>query len=373
MGVSHLSLFKIALLASFPSALTCHYLIALILWYKNLDLLIVALSLSAYLVGFTLGFIYVYRSSSTLSRVAGILLSSQVVATIALAGFGYDYPAIFFAALVGVTSGGLLSLPASRMITPARASLLSVFPLVGGALIATFGEDSPLVMSSLIALIGALILFASLKIVVPKPVSSQKLSLRVPAKYALLALGTALGGSVGTALAPIVAVTQYEVGPLFVGGLITASLVISNIIGGMLISQKVLHKTMVTTVGFSLFLALFLLAIADTSLVFLLLWLVALIDLSAYNAFIMATVRSLKQCDEQNFSLLSSVVSAAGPIVAVVIWAAGSFQTMFSFSALLMLISVFALRTMLKGERQDGKSRPLPGSKDIGNTAPRPQ
>lgn len=354
LPINYLSLFKLALLTSFPSALTCHYLIALILWYKSLDLLIVATSLSAYLFGFTLGFIYVYMSSSTLSRLAGILLSSHVVATIALAGFGYEYLTIFFTALVGVTSGGLLSLPVSKIITPARASIFSTFPLIGAILIVTFGEDSPLLMSALIALTGALILFASLKIVVPKPVGSQKLSLRIPAKYVLLAIGVALGGSVGTALAPIVAVVQYDVSPILVGGIITASLVITNIIGRMLISQKFLHKTIVTTVGFSLFLALFLLAIAGTPEVFLLLWLVTIVDISAYNTFIMAAVSALKQCNEQNFSLFSSFISAIGPIVALIIWATGSFQAMFSFAALLILVSVFALRTLLKGERQDG-------------------
>lgn len=330
--------------------MTCHYLIALILWYKTLDLLIVAISLSAYLMGFTLGFIYVYRSSSTLSRVAGLLLSSHVVTTIVLAGFGYEYFAIFFTALVGVTCGGLLSLPVSKIMTPARASLFSLFPLIGAALIVIFGEDSPLVMSALIALIGAGVLFASLKIVVPKPVGSQKFSLRIPVRYALLATGTALGGSVGTALVPILAVVQYEVSPILVGGLITASLIITNMMGRLLIAHKFLHKTMVTTVGFSLFLVLFFLAVSSTPEVFLLLWLVTLIDLSAYTTFIMATVNALKQCDEQNFSLFSSLVSAIGPILAVVIWAAGSFQTMFLFAALLILVSVFSLRTLLKGK-----------------------
>jgi len=322
------------------------------LWYKTLDLLVVGLSLSLYFLGFALGGIYSFRSSATLSRILGILLSAHAITAIGLAGFGYGYFALLFALPVGVTSGGLLSLPVAKVMTPTRTILLSSFPFIGALLMVYFGEDSPLVLSASIALIAAAILFGSLKAVVPKPAFTEKIRIGIPLKYAVFAIGTALGGTMGTALSSVIAAVYYEVSLVYIGAVIAASLVISQFLGGSLVSQNALQKTMGTTIGLSLFFVLFIMAITDSQIAFMVLWLVVLVDLSIYNTFVMAVVKTLKQCNELSFSIFSSIVSAFAPIFAILMWATGTFHVIFFFSAMLILVSIFTLRQILKTRGQ---------------------
>ncbi|MDI9609242.1 MAG: hypothetical protein QFX34_03065 [Candidatus Verstraetearchaeota archaeon] len=324
---------------------------AIILWYKSLDLLIAAPSLSAYFLGFLIGVVYVQRSPSSLSRLAGIFLSSHVITTIALAGFGYGYLTIFITGLVGITSGGLLSLPLSKLLSTSRALLLSAFPLIGAFLLVNLGADSPLVASALISFIGAVLVFASLKIMVPKPVLLAKASLRLPKEFGALALVTSIGCSLGTLLTPIVALVEYSIDPLWIGALITASLLLTNLLGRALASQKSLQRSMVATIGFSLLLVFIVLGISPSRYFFMVLWLVALIDVSAYNTFVVAAVNTIKKCEAQSFNLFSSAVTPLGSLLGMLIWAVGSYQSMFFLAALFILISVLILRLLLKGEQ----------------------
>ncbi|HPC27700.1 MAG TPA: hypothetical protein PKX17_03135, partial [Candidatus Methanomethylicus sp.] len=66
----------------------------------------------------------------------------------------------------------------------------------------------------------------------------------------------------------------------------------------------------------------------------------------------MAVVKTLKQCNELSFSIFSSIVSAFAPIFAILMWATGTFHVIFFFSAMLILVSIFTLRQILKTRGQ---------------------
>jgi len=350
VDINQLSLIKAALLLSFPSAIVCHYLLSIILWFRTFDLLLVAASLTLYFGGFAGGSYFANYSRSSLSRIAGIILSGHVLASIIFAGFGSGYLALPISVLLGTTTGGLLSLPLTKVMTPIRALVLAMTPLFGAYLLESYGTDAPLLLSAVLALLASFLLFASLKVIVPKPELGINLKLSLPRNIMIIAITTAIGGSLGIVLTPIIALLPFGIGITMIGAVMSASLIASQFIGSALTSQKVIQRTMVTTSGFSFFLALILLGIADSQIVFLILWFIVLVDFSLYNSFITAAISSVK-CDIRAFNIITSIASILGPIIAVLLWATGSFQILFIMAALLILVSVLLTRKILKSDK----------------------
>lgn len=347
VNINQLSLIKAALLLSFPSAIVCHYLLSLILWFRTFDLLLVAASLTLYFAGFAGGAYFANYSRSSLSRIAGILLSGHVLTSVIFAGFGSGYLALPISLLLGVTTGGLLALPLTKVMTPVRALLLSMTPLLGAYLLEAYGADSPLLLSAALALLASFMLFGSLKVIVPKPELGMNLKISLPRNIMAIAITTAIGGSLGIVLTPIIALLPFGISITLIGIVMSLSLIASQLIGSALTSQNVIQRTMVTTSGFSFFLALILLGIADSQLVFLILWFVVLVDFSLYNSFITAAISSAKH-DVRAFNIITSIASILGPIIAVLLWATGSYQILFIMAALLILFSVLMTRRLLK-------------------------
>ena len=102
--IVYLRLFKIAIAAAFPSGIIVHYLLSLIVWFKSHDLLTVALTLTTYYLGFTLGAYYSFWSKATLSRTAGIFMTAHVITTLLFGAYGYGYAAPGLSLLLGLTT-----------------------------------------------------------------------------------------------------------------------------------------------------------------------------------------------------------------------------------------------------------------------------
>ncbi|MGQ9759976.1 MAG: hypothetical protein ACUVQ5_05350 [Candidatus Methanomethylicaceae archaeon] len=320
----------------------------LILWFKNHDLLIVGLALTAYYAGFTLSTYYGQWSSATLSRTAGTFLTAHVITTILLAAYGYGYMTLVFSLLVGATTGGLLSLPSSKVMSLPIASLLSIFPFLGAILIETYGIDYVLISSGMLAFASSIILLISLKIIVPKPKIEERIKSGLSLDGWILALGIGLGGGMGTILIPLIAVIALDLNVLYVGAIITASLIAIQVIAWRLRNQKVIYKGMGNIMVLSLIFAFLVMGIVENLLIFLAMWFLVTIDLSYYNSFLVVANRTLKKFDEYKFMLLSSSFSALGPILAILIWAMGSYQAIFYFSALLILLGWISVRMLFK-------------------------
>lgn len=333
---------------AFPSAILVHYLIPLILWFKNQDLLIVALALTAYYVGFTLSRHYSQRSSATLSRTAGTFLTAHVITTILLAAYGYGYLTLVYSLLVGATTGGLLSLPSSKVMSFPVASFLSIFPFLGAFLIKMYGVDHVLIASGMLAFVSSIIALLSLKIIVPRPKMTEGTKQGLSLDGWLLALGIGLGGSMGTVLIPVIAVAVLGLNVLYVGAIVTASLAAIQVIAWRLRKQNVIYRGVGSIMVLSLIFAFLLMGAVDNPLIFLGMWFLVTVDLSYYNSFLVIANRTLKKFDEYKFMSVSSSFSVVGPILAILIWAMGSYQGIFYFSSLLILIGWISARRMLK-------------------------
>lgn len=341
-------MFKLSIAIAFPSAVVVHYLMPLILWLKTYDLLIVALALTSYYVGFTLGTYYGQWSRATLSRTAGTFLTAHVITTLLLAAYGQGYMTLVFSLLIGATTGGLLSLPSYRVINLPIASALSMFPFLGTFLMEIYEVDYVLILSGMLAFASSVVLLISLKIIVPKPKMVERTNLGLSLDGWLLALGIGLGGSMGTILIPVIAVAAMKVSAIYVGLVITASLITIQFIAWRLRNQSVIYKGMGTIMVLSLFLAFLVMGVTDNIFLFFALWFLVTVDLSYYNSFLVVANRTLKKFDEYKFILVSSSLSILGPILALLIWAMGSYQIIFYFSALLILISWMSMRKLLK-------------------------
>ncbi|MCX8181925.1 MAG: hypothetical protein N3D12_02275 [Candidatus Methanomethyliaceae archaeon] len=346
--IDYFSLFKITIAMSFPSAIVVHYLIPLIVWFKNQDLLIVALALTSYYAGFTLGTHYGLWSRATLSRMAGTFMTAHVITTLLLGAYGYGYMAPIFSMLVGATTGGLLSLPSSKVMSIPTASLLSAFPLFGSILMEFYGADSVLVASGMLAFLSSVLLLISMKIIVPKPKMVEDGKLGLSLDGWLIALGIGLGGTMGTVLMPVIAVVALEVEVIYVGLIITISLVTIQVIALRLRKQNVIYKSIGTITALSIFFVFLIMGLQDNIFIFLVLWFLAIVDLSYCNSFLVVANRTLKKFDEKIFMLVSNILCMFGPLLAVLIWAMGSYQLIFYFSAFLILIGWIAMRRFLK-------------------------
>ncbi|MEM4218288.1 MAG: hypothetical protein QXZ09_09735 [Candidatus Methanomethylicaceae archaeon] len=346
--IDYFSLFKITIAMAFPSAIIVHYLIPLITWFKNQDLLIVAFALTSYYLGFTLGTQYGLWSKATISRTAGTFMAAHVITTLLFGAYGYGYLAPIFSLLVGATTGGLLSLPSSKVMNCLTASVLSAFPLFGTILMEFYGADSVLVVSGMLAFISSILLLFSLKIIVPKPKMAEGSKLSLSLDGWLLALGISLGGTMGTVLIPIIAVTALEADVVQVGAIIASSLIAIQLIGWRLRKQSVIYRSIGTITVLSIFFVFLIMGLVDNLFIFLVLWFLAIVDLSYCNSFLLVANRTIKKFDEKSFILVSNFLSIFGPLLAVLIWAMGAYQLIFYFSAFLILIGWISMRRFLK-------------------------
>lgn len=346
--IDYFSLFKITIAMAFPSAIIVHYLIPLIAWFKNQDLLIVALVLTSYYLGFALGTQYGLWSKATLSRTAGTFMAAHVITTLLFGAYGYGYFAPIFSLLVGATTGGLLALPSSKVMNYLTASVLSAFPLFGTILMEFYGADSVLVVSGMLAFVSSILLLLSLKIIVPKPKMPEGGKLALPFDGWLMALGISLGGTMGTVLIPVIAVVALGAGVVHVGAILTLSLITIQLIGWRLRKQSVIYKSIGTITVLSLFFVFLVMGLIDNLFIFLVLWFLAIVDLSYCNSFLVVANRSIKKYDEKTFMLVSNFLSVIGPFLAVLVWAMGAYQLIFYFSAFLILIGWISMRRFLK-------------------------
>lgn len=333
---------------SFPSAIIVHYLIPLIVWFKSQDLLIVALSLSSYYSGFALGTHYGLWSKATWSRTAGTFLTAHVMTTLLFGAYGYDYMAAIFSLLLGSTTGGLLSLPSSKVMNFPVAPLLSVFPLFGTLLMNFYGGDSVLITSGMLAFASSILSLISLKIIVPKQRMREGNRRGLPLDGWLLALGTGLGGTMGTVLIPIIAVAVFGANVIYVGLVITISLVAIQVIAWKLSRQTMIYKSIGSITFISIFFVFLIMGLVDNVFTFLALWFLAIVDLSYCNSFLLVANRTIKKFDERTFMLISNFLSVLGPMLAVFIWATGSYQLIFYFSAFLVLIGWISMSRLLR-------------------------
>lgn len=307
-----------------------------------------ALTLTTYYLGFTLGTHYGFWSKATLSRTAGTFMTAHVITTLLFGAYGYGYAAPGLSFLLGLTTGGLLSLPHSRVISPLMASILSTFPLLGTTLMSFYGADSVLVVSSMLAFTSSILLILSLKIIVPKPRMSERKNFGLPFYAWLLAFGIGLGGTAGTVLIPVIAVAALEADVIRVGVVISMSLILIQVIVWRLRTQSKIYEGIGTIMALSIFFVLLIMGVVDNLLIFLVLWLLLTVDLSYYNSFIVIANRSLNKFDEGSFTLVSNLLSAFGPLLAVVLWAMGSHQLIFYFSAFLILVGWMSMRRLLR-------------------------
>ncbi len=333
---------------AFPSAIVVHYLMPLIVWLKNYDLLIVALALTSYYLGFTIGTHYGLWSKATWSRTAGTFMTAHVITTLLLGAYGYGYMAPIFSFLVGATTGGLLSLPYSKVMNFLTATILSFFPLLGTVLMDLYGPDSVLVASGMLAFVTSILSLISLKVIVPKPKMAEGGRSRLPLDGWVLAIGISLGGTMGTVLIPIIAVTAVGADVINVGMTITISLLAIQLIAWRLQKQSVVYRGIGTITILSVFFVFLIMGLVDNLIVFLALWFLAIVDLSYCNSFLLVANRTLKKFDEKTFSLVSNVLSIFGPMLAVLIWAMGAYQLIFYFSAFLILVGWIGMRRFLK-------------------------
>ncbi len=342
-----MKLFKSILSFTFPTAGILHYLIVLILWIRIQDLFITSISLVTYYTGFFIGNIYYNKSKTSLSRITGIFLTSHVITTILFLSYGYGYFSIIFSLLLGISIGGLLSLPSYAVLNLSKLIIFSLFPVVGTLIIYVYEVDGLLLFSGVFALILSIFLLFSLKIIVAKPKIFEDEIKSFNLDGWLICIGISLGGSIGTIFLPIIALEIIGINIIEIGFILSISLVITHIIGWQISKRKIIQEGLGRLLIISLFISILLIGLINDVIMFILLWTFILIDLSFLNSFIIIVNRNKKIFSEYKFSRNYFIISIFGPIIAFILWNI-NYITMFYFSALLLLIGWLGLRKLLK-------------------------
>lgn len=347
-----LTLFKLVLASSFPIAGIVHYLMPITIWLKNQDLLTSFLALSTYYCGFFIGNQYVIKSKTSLSRIVGMMFTAHVITTLIFAAYGYDVFLFASSLMVGITTGGLLSLPSYMVLRPFVASITSLIPLISAFIIFTHGVDEVLLTSSILALVFSILQLLSLKVIVMKPRLIEKTDLPLTSEALLLSLGIGICGSVLNVHSQLVAIVIFNIEAIHVGSVIAISLLAVQTIGWGISKQNKVQRGLGTFIMLSLFFSiLFMTAVFDAFL-FLFLWTLALIDLSVYNSFIGIVNRSLKKFDDYKFTTLTSIFSIIGPTISLGLWTLIGYKSVFYIACLLVLISWLGLRRTLRDVKE---------------------
>lgn len=344
----HLSLFKFTLALSFPIAGIVHHLMPIIMWFRNQDLLMTFLALSMYYGGFFAGNQYVIRSRTSLSRIIGMMFAAHVITALIFATYGYGVLLPISSFIVGMTIGGLLSLPSYMVLKPLIASMMSFVPLLSAFIIFVYGVDEVLLISALSAFILSILQLLSLKIIVMKPKLIEKTDLPLTLEGLILAFGIGTCGSILSVFSQLVVVTNFNIEVIYVGVVVTTSLFVIQMIGWVIGKQDKIHKGLGGFIALSLFLSTFFMSIVIDSLAFLFLWTLALIDISAYNSFISIVNRSLKKFDYYKFVTSASAFSTIGPMISFGLWTLIDYRSVYYLASLLVLISWLCLRRLLR-------------------------
>ncbi|MCS7098468.1 MAG: hypothetical protein NZ922_05790, partial [Candidatus Methanomethyliaceae archaeon] len=293
----HIYLFKFIIALSFPIAGIVHYFIPIISWLKNQNLFVTCFTLTAYYFGFFIGNQYVLLSKSSLSRIVGILFTSHVITTIVFAAYGYHILSIILSIILGITTGGLLSLPSYIVLKPPRFFILSLTPLLGAGIIFVYGFDEVLLLSGILAFFLSIFLLLSLKIVVVKPKLIEKTQGPIIAEGIILALGVGIGSSIINIIVPIIALIVFKADVIHIGAVFSISLIIIQLIGWRVLKQERVHRAMGSFILASLIFSVLLMSLIEDLYLFLFLWILAIVDISFLNSFITIINRSIKKFD----------------------------------------------------------------------------
>jgi len=313
---------------------------------RTQDLFITSISLVTYYTGFFIGNNYYNKSKASLSRITGIFLTSYVITTILFLSYGYGYLSILFSLLLGISIGGLLSLPSYAVLNLSKLIIFSLFPLIGAIIIYFYEVDKLLLISGILALILSVFLIFSLKIIVAKPKIPEDEIKSFKLEGWLVSIGIGLGGSIGTIFLPIIALEIIGIDIIKIGIVLTTSLIITHVIGWQINKRKIIQEGLGRLLIISLFLSLLLIGFVNNVFIFTLLWIFILIDLSFLNSFIVILNRNKKVFSEYKFSRNSFIISIFGPIIAFILWNI-SYIIMFYLSALLILMSWLGLRKLI--------------------------
>lgn len=344
----HIYLFKLIIALSFPIAGIVHYFIPIISWFKNQNLFVTCFTLTAYYFGFFIGNQYVLLSKSSLSRIVGILFTSHVITTIVFATYGYHILSIIFSIVLGITTGGLLSLPSYMVLKPPKFFILSLTPLLGAGIIFTYGFDEVLLFSGILAFFLSFLLLLSLKIVVVKPKLIEKTQSSMIIEGIILAFGVGVGSAIINIIVPIITLIVFEANVIHIGVVFSLSLIIIQLIGWRILRQEKIHRTMGSFILASLTFSVLLMSFIEDLYFFLLLWTLALVDISFLNSFITIVNRSLKKFDDYKFITLTSIFSIFGPIIALILWSLMDYRNILYFMFMILLISWLMIRRLIK-------------------------
>lgn len=343
-----LLLFKFVLATSFPIAGIVHYLMPIIIWLRGQDLLMTFLALSTYYGGFFVGNQYIINSKTSLSRIVGMAFTAHVITALIFAAYGYGPLLPISSLMIGITAGALLSLPSYMVLRPSSASAASLVPLLSAFIIFAYGVDEVLLASALSAFTLSILHLLSLKIVVIKPKLIEKTDLPLTLEGLILAFGIGTCGSILNVFSQVIAITTFNIEIIYVGIVITASLFVVQMIGWVISKQSRVYKGLGSFVVLSLFFSMLLMPFVFDSLVFLFLWTLALIDISAYNSFIGIVNRSLKKFDDYKFMVSTSTFSIIGPMISFGLYTLMDYRSVYYLACLLILIGWLSLRRLLR-------------------------
>ncbi|MEM0101274.1 MAG: hypothetical protein QW522_03415 [Candidatus Methanomethyliaceae archaeon] len=346
--MKHIRLFKFIILMSFPIAGIVHHLIPIISWLKLQDLLLSCIVLTIYYFGFFIGNQYVLLSKASLSRIAGTFLSAHVISSLIFAIYGYGIFSIFFSLIIGITTGGLLSLPSYTIAKPPINFIISFTPLLGAIIIFHYGFDEILLFSALLAFLFSLLLLFSFKIIVAKPKLIEETNNSLTLEGIFLAFGMGLSGSIINLLIPIIALTIFNSNVIYIGLAITISLIIIQLIGWKISKYDKIHRSLGSFINTSLFFSILLMSFTSDILILLILWTLALIDISFFNSFIIIVNRSIKKFNEYKFITLTSLFSTLGPILSFLLWNCIDYRSIFYLASFLVLINWLIIRKIIR-------------------------
>ncbi|MEM1856332.1 MAG: hypothetical protein QXG70_05115, partial [Candidatus Methanomethylicaceae archaeon] len=163
-----------------------------------------------------------------------------------------------------------------------------------------------------------------------------------------LAFGMGLSGSIINLLIPIIALTIFNSNVIYIGLAITISLIIIQLIGWKISKYDKIHRSLGSFINTSLFFSILLMSFTSDILILLILWTLALIDISFFNSFIIIVNRSIKKFNEYKFITLTSLFSTLGPILSFLLWNCIDYRSIFYLVSFLVLINWLIIRKIIR-------------------------